>query len=143
MISRRIVTEVLAGPPHPYDTNPDWQKDGACCGKGPDLWFPPRGTPYAKILEAKRICSDCPIKQKCLDYALWHGDRAGIWGGKTEKERRNLRLSSTVVRPPGRKRITTEWVNTNDDETTQRDPSTPWQSLTGILGAQMDRTPTI
>lgn len=136
MISRRFVTELVNGPPHPYDDNPDWQKAGACHGKGTDLWFPPRGTPTAKILEAKRICSDCPIKQQCLDYALWHGDRAGIWGGKTEKERRNLKMLSNTPRPTRRKRITTQWTNTNDHQTTQpSDPSTSWESVTRILGS--------
>lgn len=118
MITSRLVTELLNGPPHPYDTNTDWQKAGSCYGRGTQLWFPPRGTPTAKIVEAKRICKTCPIKQQCLDYALWHGDRTGIWGGKTEKERRNLRFGSTVLRPQRRKRITTQWSQTHDKETT-------------------------
>lgn len=117
MITRRFVSELLNGPPHPYDLDSDWQQQGACFGKGNTLWFPPRGTPTAKIAEAKRICQTCPIKQKCLDYALWHGDRAGIWGGKTEKERRNLRYDINVLRPPRRKRITSHWIDTDDDQT--------------------------
>lgn len=109
-VVKRIVTELLNAPPHPYDDNPDWQRNGACWGKGPALWFPERGTHRDRILEAKRICAACPIKQKCLDYALWHGDRQGIWGGKTEKERRNIRMTQPILKPPRRKRITIEWV---------------------------------
>lgn len=117
-VVKRIVTELLNAPPHPYDDNPDWQQAGLCWGKGTELWFPERGTPLAKIRQAKAICKQCPIQQKCLDYALWHGDRQGIWGGKTEKERRNIRMTTDVARPPRRKRITVEWVE-DADETSQ------------------------
>lgn len=98
------ISELTNPKPHPYDDDPDWQKRGACYGQGPTLWFPPRGTPRRLIREAKRICAGCDIKQRCLEYALWHGERSGIWGGLTEKERRTLKTQITVVRKPPRTR---------------------------------------
>jgi len=100
-----FITELTNPVPHPYDDNPDWQRHGACYGKGPDMWFPPRGTSRHRILDAKRICAGCPIRQKCLDYALWHGERQGIWGGLTEAERRHLKTQTPTARKPRRTRI--------------------------------------
>lgn len=114
-VVKRIVTEMLAIPPHPHDSNPDWQRAGLCFGQGTELWFPPRGTPIPQIAKAKAICKQCPIRQKCLDYALWHGDRHGIWGGTTEMERRRMRQTTPIVRPTRRKKINVEWVDDGTD----------------------------
>lgn len=40
---------------------------------------------------AKTICGECAVRAECLDYALGHNIEHGIWGGKTENERRQLR----------------------------------------------------
>jgi hypothetical protein len=74
---------------HPYDLDPDWQHEGACRGSDQNLWFSARGENSA-ITEAKRICNTCPIKQKCLDYALYWNEQYGIWGGTTVRERRRI-----------------------------------------------------
>lgn len=74
---------------HPYDTDPDWQHPGACRGSDQNLWFSTRGENNA-VNEAKKICNQCPIKQKCLDYALYHNEQHGVWGGLTVRERRRL-----------------------------------------------------
>jgi WhiB family redox-sensing transcriptional regulator len=39
---------------------------------------------------AKQICLKCPIRQRCLDYALTNNERYGVWGGLTERERGSL-----------------------------------------------------
>jgi WhiB family redox-sensing transcriptional regulator len=39
---------------------------------------------------AKRICSECPVREACLDYALRMREPEGIWGGLTADERRKL-----------------------------------------------------
>lgn len=38
--------------------------------------------------EAKAICSSCPVRQECLDYALSIKEPHGIWGGLSEVERK-------------------------------------------------------
>lgn len=107
--NKRMFIEPIPIPPHPYDSDPNWQSKGACKGKTA-LFFPPRGTPGSKIREAKAICKTCPIRQQCLDYALWHGDKHGIWGGKTDKERRQIRLTMPN-RPDHRRRVSIKWVD--------------------------------
>lgn len=73
-----------------------WRQRAACRGTGWDLWFAPPNTPSASSLEQRRvrdasaICLGCPVRQECLDYALEHSIWYGIWGGMTERERRNL-----------------------------------------------------
>ena len=42
--------------------------------------------------EARRICAACDVQTQCLNYAL-HRSEAGIWGGKSENERKLLRRS--------------------------------------------------
>ena len=42
-------------------------------------------------LETKRICSGCEVRAQCLEYALAHDERFGIWGGLSERERRRLK----------------------------------------------------
>lgn len=69
--------------------------DAACTEVGPEIFFPKVGASNA---EAKAICERCPVKQECLDLALsLPGRVAGVWGGTSETERRELQ-----VRKPGR-----------------------------------------
>ena len=39
---------------------------------------------------AKEICQDCPVINKCLDYALSANEPVGVWGGLTTSERQSL-----------------------------------------------------
>jgi WhiB family redox-sensing transcriptional regulator len=59
-----------------------------CRGTDPDLWFPERGEATSP---AKEICASCFVREDCLDYALANGEKFGIWGGKSERERRRIR----------------------------------------------------
>lgn len=65
-----------------------WQEHAACRGVDPDLFFPERGETNR---EAKRICLTCPVRVRCLDYALAEGEWLGIWGGMTPRDRRRER----------------------------------------------------
>ncbi len=38
-------------------------------------------------LEAKEHCQNCTIRPACLEYALETGEKYGVWGGMTPKER--------------------------------------------------------
>jgi WhiB family redox-sensing transcriptional regulator len=35
---------------------------------------------------------------ECLEYALRHGEKFGIWGGMSERERRRLRRQRALAR---------------------------------------------
>jgi len=65
-----------------------WQEQANCLGVDPDLFFPERG---ASTREAKGVCQGCVVKQNCLEFALENGEKFGIWGGMSERERRKLR----------------------------------------------------
>lgn len=65
-----------------------WQDQANCLGVDPDLFFPERG---ASTREAKEVCKGCVVRGDCLEYALANGEKFGIWGGLSERERRRLR----------------------------------------------------
>ena len=69
----------------------DWADDAACRGMDPNSFHPPKGGGGRMVRQAKAVCSDCPVKQPCLDYAIANVELRGIWGGLTEYERRSIR----------------------------------------------------
>jgi WhiB family redox-sensing transcriptional regulator len=69
-----------------------WATEAKCLNADPDVFFPEKG---GSTREAKRICAECTVRVECLEYALEHDERFGIWGGMSERERRKLkRLAS-------------------------------------------------
>ncbi|MGW1769015.1 WhiB family transcriptional regulator [Streptomyces sp. NPDC002073] len=65
-----------------------WQADALCAQTGPEFFFPEPGT---SVRDAKRLCAACPGRLACLEYALTHDERFGVWGGLSEQERLRLR----------------------------------------------------
>ena len=72
-----------------------WQERANCLGVDPDLFFPERG---ASTREAKSVCRGCEVRVECLEYALQHGEKFGIWGGLSERERRRVRRQRALER---------------------------------------------
>jgi WhiB family transcriptional regulator, redox-sensing transcriptional regulator len=72
-----------------------WQARANCMGVDPDLFFPERG---ASTREAKEVCRGCVVRDDCLEYALDNGEKFGIWGGMSERERRRLRRARAIER---------------------------------------------
>jgi WhiB family transcriptional regulator, redox-sensing transcriptional regulator len=72
-----------------------WQARANCMGVDPDLFFPERG---ASTREAKEVCRGCVVREDCLEYALANGEKFGIWGGLSERERRRIRRMRTLQR---------------------------------------------
>jgi WhiB family redox-sensing transcriptional regulator len=72
-----------------------WQDFANCLGVDPDLFFPERG---ASTREAKEVCRGCVVREQCLEYALRNGEKFGIWGGMSERERRRIRRQRAVAR---------------------------------------------
>jgi WhiB family redox-sensing transcriptional regulator len=70
-----------------------WRSRAACRQVDPDLFFPVgmAGPATEQAAEAKRLCLACTVRRPCLDWALRHGMRYGIWGGTTEDDRAALR----------------------------------------------------
>jgi WhiB family redox-sensing transcriptional regulator len=74
---------------------PLWTIDALCAEVGPSAFFPKRGGSTA---DAKAICAQCPVREKCLEWALsceagemngadWMASY-GIYGGLSAQERR-------------------------------------------------------
>ena len=40
---------------------------------------------------AKTVCHRCPSENECLEYALDSNQDNGVWGGRSEEERRAIR----------------------------------------------------
>ena len=72
----------------PATTDDQWQERALCAQTDPEAFFPEKG---GSTREAKRICLGCEVRDACLDYALAHDERFGIWGGLSERERRRLK----------------------------------------------------
>ncbi len=70
------------------DTGQLWQEQALCAQTDPEAFFPEKG---GSTREAKRVCVSCEVRSECLEYALEHDERFGIWGGLSERERRRLK----------------------------------------------------
>jgi WhiB family redox-sensing transcriptional regulator len=64
------------------DTN--WMAKGKCREQPPETFFPSDG---AGVEIAKRVCAVCPVREICLEYALFHNIEHGVWGGASERAR--------------------------------------------------------
>lgn len=78
-----------------HDEKPGWWELSNCLGVDPDLFFPERG---ASTREAKEVCRGCVVREDCLEYALVNGEKFGIWGGMSERERRRIRRERALRR---------------------------------------------
>lgn len=72
----------------PATVDDQWQERALCAQTDPEAFFPEKG---GSTREAKRICLGCEVRDACLEYALAHDERFGIWGGLSERERRRLK----------------------------------------------------
>lgn len=68
-----------------------WMDEGACVGSGVNF-FPTRGEATHPI---KVLCQSCPVKEECLSYGLMQ--KHGIWGGLSERQRRQVRRDRGIV----------------------------------------------
>lgn len=69
---------------------PDWMQQAKCKGMVTDGFFPDRGQ-HEAFKQAKAICYTCPVRAECLTYAMQNGEKYGVWGGYSERERRAMR----------------------------------------------------
>ena len=67
--------------------NTDWMNQGKCKELARDVFFPRDGM---GLSAAQKICAECPVSKRCLEYALENHIGHGIWGGCSERERRRI-----------------------------------------------------
>ena len=87
---------------HPRDWELDpWRDQAACRSSNAGMFLPigRTGRAIAQIQAAKSVCQSCEVQETCLLFALDTNQDAGIWGGTTEDERRQLRGAWLSGRP--------------------------------------------
>jgi WhiB family redox-sensing transcriptional regulator len=75
------------------DTDVSWHQEAACRGYATTRFFieAKSADQPEQLREARQICGLCPVRKRCLDYALNNHIHHGIWGGYTTKQRRGIR----------------------------------------------------
>jgi WhiB family transcriptional regulator, redox-sensing transcriptional regulator len=70
-----------------------WRGHRACADIDTNMFFPLglTGNAIEQTNLAKSICQSCPVADPCLEFALRTLQDFGIWGGRTEDERRVIR----------------------------------------------------
>jgi len=76
----------------------DWRDEAACSGLPHSVFFPVGDDLDSAITNAKRICASCPVVDDCLEFALETNEKAGIWGGTSEEDRKALRRKWLATR---------------------------------------------
>jgi WhiB family redox-sensing transcriptional regulator len=77
------------------ESGTSWQHFAACRGVDAVYFYAPnyfekRSEKNAREAVAKAICARCPVRERCLEYALEVREAHGTWGGMNEMERRAL-----------------------------------------------------
>ena len=72
-----------------------WWDLALCAQVDPELHFPEKG---GSTRDPKRVCKACEVREPCLEYALDHDERFGVWGGLSERERRELKRQARTER---------------------------------------------
>lgn len=72
------------------ESETQWMDSGLCRqGQYPGfLHYDPDPDSRDKAIE---MCLSCPVRKPCLKHAVLSREPHGIWGGKTERQRRSLR----------------------------------------------------
>lgn len=83
----RPLIAILKGANPLFGAELDWVSGALCPQTDPESFYPEKG---GSTREAKRVCRSCPVREPCLQFALDHDERFGIWGGVSERDRRRL-----------------------------------------------------
>lgn len=66
----------------------EWMVEGTCTTTDPEMFFSQQAP---EIRAAVKICSECPVRVLCANYAINTNQEYGVWGGLTEVDRKQLR----------------------------------------------------
>lgn len=78
----------------------DWRSRAACLSVDPELFFPigNTGPAVAQASRAKAVCATCTVMEICLAWAIENNQDSGVWGGKSEEERRAMKRRAARAR---------------------------------------------
>lgn len=88
--NHRIIPDLFAG----LADWPSWMDSALCAQTDGDVFFPERRDARS-ARAAKAVCAECPVRARCLQWALEHDERYGIWAGTTEVERRRMKRAAS------------------------------------------------
>lgn len=72
-----------------YETTFRWRHRAACRDlDNPGVMFPRSSI---EVPRAVKICARCAVRRPCLEYALAAGEKHGVWGAMSARERNKLR----------------------------------------------------
>jgi WhiB family redox-sensing transcriptional regulator len=67
---------------------PSWMRSASCRGTDVDTFYVSRsGASRFTLDEARRLCEVCPVRGECLDHAISTGEKHGLWGGLSVRQR--------------------------------------------------------
>ena len=69
-----------------------WMEHAACKDPvyDPEWWWPVANNDPDTV-RAVLVCQSCKVRDLCLDFAIQHDERHGVWGGRLPEERRRIR----------------------------------------------------
>lgn len=79
------------------DTDTTWMAAASCAGAGPDLFFPEKDAAGSVYSLAKQVCVTCPVRERCLEYAITNMIVDGLWGGMSPRDRRKVRRARSAA----------------------------------------------
>jgi hypothetical protein len=75
----------------------DWRMDALCPQVSIEEFHAGHGRGQVEQINfAKKVCSLCPVKAECLEFALSNDEREGIWGGMSPRVRERLRTERGI-----------------------------------------------
>jgi WhiB family redox-sensing transcriptional regulator len=95
-MSEAAVIELIAMMEEPQPSEEEWSARAVCSQTDPEAFYPEKG---GSTKDAKKVCQGCPVQKKCLQWALDHDERYGVWGGLSERERRRLKQGVVGYEP--------------------------------------------
>ena len=79
-------------------SDPSWRDLRACADLPTAMFYPATGE-HGRA--AKAVCAGCPVAADCLESAMANSEEFGIWGGKSERQRRAMRYEARNGAPLG------------------------------------------
>lgn len=80
-------------------TGPDWYREARCKNTNSDEFSPAVETAIGLAKVKAAFCDLCPVRDRCLQFAIINGDR-GYWGGTSTAERMAMRRTRTRAKCP-------------------------------------------
>lgn len=80
-------------------TGPDWYRSAACKDTNSDDFTPLVETLAALTAVKEEFCDHCPVRERCLQFAIIHKEK-GFWGGTSTAERSAMKRVRTRSKCP-------------------------------------------